>query len=197
LGQRFDRVWHRAALSGNPAAVEALAHAAIEPLYRFCFHRLGSNADLAEEVVQETLLRAIGELERYDPARSDGNVLPWLTGLARNAIRDTLGREKPAGRLQALWDKLDDELRSVYASLESTALADDVLQREETREMVNATMAQLPPKYREALEAKYVRGQSVRDLAAAWRVSEKAVESQLTRAREAFRRTFIALAACE
>jgi len=37
----------------------------------------------------------------------------------------------------------------------------------------------------------------VRDLAAAWRVSEKAVESQLTRAREAFRRTFIALAACE
>jgi RNA polymerase sigma factor (sigma-70 family) len=69
-----------------------------------------------------------------------------------------------------------------------------VLKREETREMVNATMAQLPPHYREALEAKYVAGRTVRDMAAGWRMSEKAVESQLGRAREAFRATFAALA---
>ena len=60
--------------------------------------------------------------------------------------------------------------------------------------MVNATMSQLPSHYREALEAKYVAGRSVRDLAAAWRMSEKAVESQLTRARKAFRATFVAFA---
>ena len=60
--------------------------------------------------------------------------------------------------------------------------------------MVNATMAQLPPHYREALEAKYVKGTSVRDLAAALGLTEKAVESQLVRARKAFRATFTALA---
>lgn len=193
----FDCVWHRAALAGDTVAIEALADAAIQPLYRFCFYRLGSNADLAEEVVQETLLRAMRELDKYDPARSGGNIFTWLTGLARNEIRGTLGRENAAVSLQALWDKLDDELRSVYSRLESAPLADEVLEREETREMVNATMAQLPPHYREALEAKYVRGQTVRDMAAAWQVSEKAVESQLTRARQAFRATFVALAACE
>jgi RNA polymerase sigma-70 factor, ECF subfamily len=193
----FDHVWHRAALAGDPAAIEALANSALEPLYRFCFYRLGSNADLAEEVVQETLLRAIRELDKYDPARSGGNVFAWLTGLARNEIRGALGREHAAVSLQALWDQLDDELRRVYSRLESAPLADEVLDREETRDMVNATMAQLPAHYREALEAKYVRGQTVRDLAAAWQVSEKAVESQLTRARQAFRATFVALAACE
>lgn len=193
----FDDVWHRAALAGDSAAIEALANSAIEPLYRFCLYRLGSNADLAEEVVQETLLRAIRELDKYDPARSGGNVFMWLTGLARNEIRAALGREKAAVSFQALWDRLDDELRSMYSRLESAPLADEVLDREETREMVNATMAQLPPHYREALEAKYVRGQTVRDMAAAWQVSEKAVESQLTRARQAFRATFVALAACE
>jgi RNA polymerase sigma-70 factor (ECF subfamily) len=73
-------------------------------------------------------------------------------------------------------------------------LADAVLDREETREMVNTTMAQLPSHYREALEAKYVAGKTVRDMAVAGRMSEKAVESQLTRAREAFRATFAALA---
>jgi RNA polymerase sigma factor (sigma-70 family) len=95
--------------------------------------------------------------------------------------------------LQALWDKLDDDLRCVYSRIESEPLSRAVLDREETREMVNATMAQLPAKYREALEAKYVAGKSVRDIAAALRISEKAVESQLTRARKAFRATFTAL----
>ena len=59
--------------------------------------------------------------------------------------------------------------------------------------MVGATMSQLPPNYREALEAKYVMGKSVRDMAQAMSVSEKSVESQLTRARKAFRATFLAL----
>jgi RNA polymerase sigma factor (sigma-70 family) len=73
-------------------------------------------------------------------------------------------------------------------------IADEILDREETREIVNAAMAQLPTHYRETLEAKYVAGKTVRDMAAAWRMSEKAVESQLTRARKAFRATFTALA---
>jgi RNA polymerase sigma-70 factor (ECF subfamily) len=59
--------------------------------------------------------------------------------------------------------------------------------------MVNATMAQLPPHYRQALEAKYVEGRSMREMAAADGGTEKAVESLLTRARQAFRDTFVAL----
>ena len=59
--------------------------------------------------------------------------------------------------------------------------------------MVNATMSQLPPQYGRALEAKYVLGRSVREIARAWKVSEKAVESQLSRARTAFRTVFLAL----
>ena len=88
---------------------------------------------------------------------------------------------------------MDRELLGLYARLDSEPFGDEVLQREETRELVNATMAQLPPHYREALEAKYVTGKSVRDLAVQGRTTEKAVESQLTRARKAFRATFLAL----
>ena len=73
-------------------------------------------------------------------------------------------------------------------------VAADVLEREETREMVNATMSQLPPHYREALEAKYIQRQTVRQIAAHRATSDKAVESLLTRARQAFRETFLALA---
>ncbi len=193
MPEYFDQRWHRRALRGEQLAVEALAAATIGPLYRFCFHRLGANSHLTEEVVQETLIRAIRDLEKYDPARAKGNILSWLTGLARNEIRRALGNEGEALNFQTLWDRLDEDLRTIYSRIESEPIASDVLDREETRDMVNATMAQLPAKYREALEAKYVAGKSIRDIAAAWRMSEKAVESQLTRARKAFRATFAAL----
>ena len=77
---------------------------------------------------------------------------------------------------------MDRELLAQYARLEVEPFADDLLEREETRQLVNTTMSQLPPHYRDALEAKYLRGKSVRDLATLWSISEKAVESLLTRA---------------
>ena len=128
--------------------------------------------------------RAIRELDRYDPARAGDNVFPWLTGLARNEISRVLSREKNAVSLEALWARMDKDLLALYARLELEPFGDEVLQREETRELVNTTMSQLPPHYREALEAKYVTGKSVRDLAAVWSISEKAAESLLGRARK-------------
>jgi RNA polymerase sigma-70 factor, ECF subfamily len=189
----FDSTWRTRALGGQADAVLALAHSALEPLYRFCFHRIGRNQHLCEEVVQETLLRAIRELEQYEPARAGANIFPWLTGLARNEIRRVLARERATVSLEALWDKMDRDLLALYERLDAEPFSDDVLRREETREMVGATMSQLPAHYRDALEAKYVLGKSVRDIAAAQHVSEKSVESQLTRARKAFRATFLAL----
>ena len=47
--------------------------------------------------------------------------------------------------------------------------------------------------YREALEAKYVSRRSIREIAAQRSSSEKAVESLLSRARQAFRETFAAM----
>jgi len=189
----FDKSWHRRALAGDCEAVARMAAAVLEPLYRFCLYRVGQNRHLCEEVVQETLFRAIRDLAAYRPDRADGNIFPWLTGLARNEIRRVLSREQATASLETLWARMDDELRDVYARLESRPLGNEVLRREETRQMVGATMSQLPSHYREALEAKYVAGRSVRDMATGWNMTEKAVESLLTRSRKAFRATFVAL----
>jgi RNA polymerase sigma-70 factor (ECF subfamily) len=193
LQSTFDSTWHENAMAGSDDAVVALARACTEPLYRFCYHRIGRNQHLCEEIVQETMLRAIRDLAHYNPARSGNNIFPWLTGLARNEIRRVLAREKATVSLETMWDKMDRDLLALYERLDAEPFSDDVLRREETREMVGATMSQLPAHYREALEAKYVLGKSVRDIATSLEVSEKTVESQLTRARKAFRATFLAL----
>ncbi len=189
----FDAGWRRRALGGEPAAVQLLADAALLPLFRFCFHRVGGDRHKCEEVVQETLLRALRELDRYDPERGGNHIFPWLTGLARNEITRVLGRDKQALSLEVLWGRMDRDLRAIFARLEQDPFPDELMQRDETRAMVNATMAQLPPHYRQALEAKYVEGRSMREMAAADGGTEKAVESLLTRARQAFRDTFLAL----
>jgi RNA polymerase sigma-70 factor (ECF subfamily) len=189
----FDATWRRQALTGDADAVRKLPEAVLQPLFCFCFYRVGRNRHLCEEVVQETLLRALRDLDHYDPARAGNNIFPWLTGLARNEIHRVLARERAGAALEAVWLKMDKELQSLYARLDSEPLADDVLIREETCDLVNATMSQLPEHYREALEAKYVNGKSVRDLAGLWHMTEKAVESLLTRARKAFRATFLTL----
>jgi len=189
----FDAGWRRKALAGDADAVRCLAEEALRPLYAFCLYRVGKNQHLCEEVVQETLLRALRDLDHYEPARAGNKIFPWLTGLARNEIHRVLAKERNTVSLEAMWGRMDQELLGLYARLESEPLADEVLQREETRELVNATMSQLPPHYREVLEAKYMTGKTVRDLANGWRTTEKAVESLLTRARQAFRVTFLAL----
>jgi RNA polymerase sigma-70 factor (ECF subfamily) len=189
----FDSGWRTRALAGDAAAVQCLAESTLQPLYSFCLYRVGRDRHLCEEVVQETLLRALRELDHYEPDRAGNNIFPWLTGLARNEIHRVLAREKNAVSLETLWAKMDKELFTIYSRLDAEPFGDELLQREETRELVNITMSQLPSHYREALEAKYVNGKSVRDLAASWSLSEKAVESQLTRARKAFRVTFLSL----
>ena len=180
-------------MAGEEAAVCELARSALAPLYRFCLYRVGRDQHLCEDVVQETLRRAIDDLDRYDPGRCGADVFPWLTGLARNEIRRALSLRQAAVSLDALWTRIDKGLLNLYARLESEPFADEVLRRAETREMVNAAMAQLPPRYGQALEAKYLHGRSVSQIAQLWRISEKAVESLLGRARAAFRETFLAL----
>jgi RNA polymerase sigma-70 factor, ECF subfamily len=189
----FDETWRQSALEGNQAAVQTLLHQVLQPLYGFCLYRVGKNRHWCEEVVQETMLRAWRDLASYDPPRARNNIFPWLVGLARNEIQRVLQREKSTISLQTLWDNMDQELLSVYARIESEPFDDILLQREETRDLVNATLSQLPDHYRQTLEEKYVQGKSQREMAETWQLSEKAIESQLVRARKAFRATFEAL----
>ena len=190
---RFDGPWKRRALNGDAEALDLFVGESLKPLFQFCFYRLRRNRHLCEEVVQETLVRAIADLSNYEPQRSGNNLFPWLTGLARNEIRRALSREPETASLETLWARMDEDLRNILGRPESTLLDDEVLQRDETHEMVNVTMSQLPPHYRETLEAKYVSRRSVREIAAQRETSEKAVESLLSRARQAFRETFLAL----
>lgn len=173
---------------GEEAAVARFYDDNVDGLYSFVFHRVGQDRALAEDVVQETFTRALAELDRFDPER--GGVLAWLCTLSRNAIRDHLREHRRGDELTRMWQRIDESLAQVFEALDREPLSDEIIARAETRDLVNATIANLPDRYRTVLEHKYVRGDSVEALARELDVSEDAAKSLLARARRAFRDAF-------
>jgi DNA-directed RNA polymerase specialized sigma24 family protein len=95
---------------------------------------------------------------------------------------------------------LAEDNPEVRAALESLpcALADRpeaALHRRELARLVQITLDHLPHHYGNALEWKYIEGDSIREIATKLKIGRKAAESLLTRARQAFRNEFAALSA--
>src|SRR5688572_1378058 len=99
----FDNERRLRCLAGRAQAARAYADALLPTLHYCCLYRVDKHRPCREEVVQETLVRALRQLEQYEPARAGGNIFPWLTGLARNEISRALARDRRAVSLDALW----------------------------------------------------------------------------------------------
>jgi RNA polymerase sigma-70 factor (ECF subfamily) len=182
-----------AAQDGDKLAIGRFYDAHVDGLYAFVFYRVGRDASLAEDVVQETFAQALAKREAYDPAR--GSVGSWLTVLSRNVIRDHLRAHRKTDELQATWERIDATLAQVFAAMAERPLPGEVLERAETRDLVHMAVANLPEQYRNALTRKYVDGESLETLAGELGISVDAAKSLLARARRAFRDTFATLSA--
>ncbi len=188
----------RARAGDEPALVE-LYERHVDGLWAFVFYRVGRDPVLCEDVVQETFLVALereaapdDRVTRFDPER--GSLPGWLCGLSRNVIRRHVRAIRRGQELSETWERVDATLVQIFQNLDQAPLGDEVLAREETRDLVQMTIANLPDDYRDALERKYLRGESLRELAAAHACSESAAKSMLARARRAFKEAFAALA---
>lgn len=189
--QQTDIQMLRRAAVGDDRALEELYERHVDGLYAFVLYRVGRDPALAEDVVQDSFLDALSSHADFDPAR--GSMRAWLCLRSRNIIRRHLQVHRRADELGKTWESIDATLSQVFAALDTTPLSDEVLAREDTRDLVNMTIANLPDQYRRVLEHKYVLGESLRELAGDLKVSEDAAKSLLARARRAFREAFSTL----
>lgn len=168
-----ERELRRAVLAGEEFAWRTLYEEAFAGLYAYVLWRCGNLRDRADEVVQETWLTAVRRLRAFDP--SAGSFSSWLRGIAANVLRNHFRREKRrAHRTQ---------------SLESEPLAAE--ESREQAERIALALAALPEHYEAVLRMKYLESRCVTDIAAERGETPKAIESLLTRAREAFRLAYL------
>lgn len=182
-----DRALARDVASGDAAAFDAFFKEYFPRLFRFALGRVENDPALAEEVVQRTMCIVVRKMGSY---RGEALLFTWLCQICRNEM-SAVFRQR-GDRYRA--DIPIDDHPAVQAALESM-WADDLRpetaqRQEEIAQFVHATLQQLPARYARVLELKYVDGDSVAEIARELDLSEKATESLLTRARNAFRDGF-------
>lgn len=177
-----EQLLHAAAMAGDERAWQALYDGAFDGVYRYVEWRFAGRRSAVDEVVQETWLTAVRLLDRFEPRR--GSFLQWLRGIASNALRNHFRRD--ALRRKAF--RPLDEAQHAGAGGNGAARGQDI--QADQSERIAAALAALPEHYEEVLRAKYVDAMSVNDIATQRGQSPKAVESLLTRAREAFRAAY-------
>jgi RNA polymerase sigma-70 factor, ECF subfamily len=100
--QVVDLVHH--CLAGEAWAAAALVKRFERPVFALCFRMLGQRED-AEDVAQESLVRALRSLRNWDSSR---DFVPWLLAIAGNRCRTLLSararRPRPSGEIEHIED---------------------------------------------------------------------------------------------
>jgi RNA polymerase sigma-70 factor (ECF subfamily) len=150
-----------------------------ERLLRFVLTKVGGDAVVAEDIVQEAFTSALVSLSRF---HSRSSPYTWLCSIAQHKIADHY-RSQPPGRCGAelsLDHLADDESADTTASS-----IEKWLEHQETRAMVRSALSDLPPDYNTVITYKYFDGLSVNEISFEIGRSPKAVEGLLARARRA------------
>jgi RNA polymerase sigma-70 factor (ECF subfamily) len=160
----------RRVAGGDRAAFSVLVQAPQRPLSAYA-RRMLTDADRADDIVQEVFLRLWLNADRYDPTAA--RLTTWLHNIAHNLCIDSyrkLARINEAG---------DFDLESAP---EHTEPEDRQLAAQRARQVRDA-LAALPERQRSALLLCHYQGLSNREAAAILALSVEALESLLARAR--------------
>jgi RNA polymerase sigma-70 factor (ECF subfamily) len=158
----------RRAAHGDAAAWEALMLAHQEGVFRLAYLLLGDPDD-AEDVAQETFLRAWNSLRRFDSARP---LRPWLLRITANLAHN---HHRSAGRyLNALFRTWRSE--APPPSIEERSAQDMELQQ------LWQALRRLSLPDQQVIYLRYFLDLSVAETAEAMQIAEGTVKSRLNRA---------------
>ncbi|WP_422396946.1 sigma-70 family RNA polymerase sigma factor [Streptomyces gobiensis] len=134
------------------------------PLLAFVLRLVGGDRHRAEDVVQETLVRAWRNAEQLE--RATGSIRPWLVTVARRIVID--GHRSRKARPQ-----------EVDPSPLETIPAADEIDRALRLMTINEALRDLTDAHREALIETYFKGRTVNEAAEVLRVPPGTVRSRV------------------
>jgi len=165
----FDRT-----LRGDPVAFSEVYRRYQKRVYGFCLAR-SLDPGTAADATQEVFMRLL----RADPGSID-NPQALLFTVARNVVIDVARK-----RTRTPDDAAADDDTLAWDRLKAADTADEVLSRSDARDVFLA-LRSLRPRYRTALIMREVHGESSKDIADALETTMGAVDTLVSRARDAF-----------
>ena len=158
--------------------LRAFFERALPRIYGYLLHRCDGDASVAEELTQQTFIEAVRQRHAFD-GRADP--LTWLTAIARHKLADHYRRRGT------------EERRRLRLVVKEIAADDDgrAWRQVDEREAIMRALASLPMLQRAVLVLHYADGLSVREISSELGKSESSIESLMTRARDAFRQSYV------
>jgi RNA polymerase sigma-70 factor (ECF subfamily) len=159
--------------AGEPDAFGTLVARYYDACWRFAYHMLGERAD-AEDVVQDTFLRAYLAIGRYDERdQFRGWLFRILTNQCRNAQTSRGRRSRRFVQDDVALDTAPAPPPGASADVEDAALI--------------KALAKLDPLQREALLLKYAEGLEYSEMSAMTGAGESALKMRVKRGSERLR----------
>ena len=148
--------------------------------------RMVRDADLVEDIAQETFIRAYRALAQF---RGEAQFYTWLYRIAVNTAKKALVdlKRDPTVSESALRGGGDDEdeTSAVENELTSAESPETVLAAKEIAAAVNSAMEALPEELRQAVTLREIEGLSYEEIAEVMNCPIGTVRSRIFRAREA------------
>jgi RNA polymerase sigma-70 factor, ECF subfamily len=170
----------RRALSRDEAAVRSIMQANNRRLYRLARGILRNDAE-AEDVVQDTYVRAFTHLEQF---RGDSSLSTWLSRIAMNEALGRLRRQKPGVE----WSELEaPQARIIPFPLASSDDPEKSMAQREIRDVVEHAIDELPEPFRLVFITRVIEGMNVEETAEILGLKPETVKTRLHRARNLLR----------
>lgn len=171
------------AQSGDFEAFNLLIKDHKDKIYRLAL-KLSGNREDAEDIVQETLMKAIDAIDKFRMEASFGT---WLYSIALNNIRAHVGDRK-----KAALKPIDDYLPNSHSETVNSGLYDwgdphRLLERKQLNNIIESSLAELPLKYSVPFTLRYLEDMPVKEVARVLKLSLPATKSRILRARLALR----------
>jgi RNA polymerase sigma-70 factor (ECF subfamily) len=171
------------ALDRDETAIRAIMKSNNRRLYRIARGILRNDSE-AEDVVQETYVRAFTHLESF---RGDSSLATWLTRIAMNEAMGRLRRERPS----VDWTTLPPgtlEAQIIQFPLSGSAEnPEKAMAQREIQHVVENAIDQLPEAFRIVFITRVIEGMSVEETAEILGLKPETVKTRLHRARALLR----------
>jgi RNA polymerase sigma-70 factor (ECF subfamily) len=176
------------AQSGDEPAFRRLVERHSREVFQLAFRLTGSEPD-AEDVVQDTFLRAYRELKRFE-ARSRFST--WLHRIAVNCSYDLL-RQRPRHKAESLDTGADGPGGGIEPEADDRRGPDRVAFGAEVQRRVRTAMNQLTPAERVAFVLRHVEGRSLEEIGETLGLRTGATKHSIFRAVQKMRRALTPL----
>ncbi|MDL4841255.1 RNA polymerase sigma factor SigW [Aquibacillus rhizosphaerae] len=168
---------------GDQSAFEDVVTFYQNKVYQICFRVIG-NAHEAEDLAQETFIRAYVNIHSFDDKRKFST---WLYRIATNISIDRIRKKKPDYFLDAEVKGTDG--LDMYSQLPAEQLLpEEEVESLELQSYIQQEIMQLPTKYRSVIALRFVDELSLAEISEILSIPVGTVKTRIHRGREALRK---------